>query len=372
MTGLGLLALVLIVPAFLYALNEQLKKSHKRSLIKQAQLFMQAAQSRKGLEVVATKLFLKASEKAFYSSSATLLETRTVSDLGAATASIKVSKSIRVGAIGGRSTPIQEWARLDAGELVVTGQRVIFNGSTVNRTLPLDNILTLECTVYGVELSAEGQKKKMVFEVENPLIAQAVIQLCRQADDPSDLSQAKIRLQIEGADSAASTADADPAKQQEKKRRSPLVYVIVALLLVAASYALVYNDTRRAPSQGVEQTPVPASEAPVVGTQAGHEGMPTKVGECKDTRIATIQTRLIGVADSGSLATFENGGMQVSYDRVDEIEKSLVGDDVSVCVVSLPVDCPPDDARGIVYKTTNKRTQGTWTLPDSSHQCGGL
>ena len=50
---------------------------------------------------------------------------------------------------------------------------------------------------------------------------------------------------------------------------------------------------------------------------------------------------------------------------------SRPGDVVRVCLVSIPRPCPPGDKRGRVYKTTNLRTHGEWTLPDSEHSCGG-
>jgi hypothetical protein len=56
---------------------------------------------------------------------------------------------------------------------------------------------------------------------------------------------------------------------------------------------------------------------------------------------------------------------------VREVDESRPGDRVSMCLVSIPKDCPPGDDRGRTYKATNKRTGHTWTLPDSEHMCGG-
>jgi hypothetical protein len=74
---------------------------------------------------------------------------------------------------------------------------------------------------------------------------------------------------------------------------------------------------------------------------------------------------------SGSAIVFANGGYQVSYEQEAAVDRSRPGDPVRICLVSIPKDCPPGDDRGRVYKTTNLRTHGSWTLPDAEHMCGG-
>jgi hypothetical protein len=99
--------------------------------------------------------------------------------------------------------------------------------------------------------------------------------------------------------------------------------------------------------------------------------LPKKVGDCVNTTIKSVGTRLDGVPDSGSAVSFANGGYQVGYDRVPAIEQSKRGDPVSMCLVSVPQNCPKGDDRGRTYRTTNQRTHQSWTLADSSHSCGG-
>jgi hypothetical protein len=98
--------------------------------------------------------------------------------------------------------------------------------------------------------------------------------------------------------------------------------------------------------------------------------LPTVVGTCAETNIEEIGTRL-GTPESGSVVSFVNGGVQISYDPVSGIINSQVGDPVNVCLVFVPQDCPPGDDRGKIYRTTNLRTGESWELPDSQHSCGG-
>jgi hypothetical protein len=76
-------------------------------------------------------------------------------------------------------------------------------------------------------------------------------------------------------------------------------------------------------------------------------------------------------SSSGTLVTFANGGLQVSYQWHGAVARSRVGDQVRMCLIEIPEDCPPGDARGKVYTSTNLRTREAWTLSDSQHLCGG-
>jgi hypothetical protein len=110
---------------------------------------------------------------------------------------------------------------------------------------------------------------------------------------------------------------------------------------------------------------------------AAADPLPTQIGQCTNTTIKDVTNRLQDgvskqpIPGSGSAVDFANGGYQVSYDTITAITQSRAGDPVTMCLVSLPTGCPAGDNRGITYKTTNQRTHGTWTLPDSEHMCGG-
>jgi hypothetical protein len=113
------------------------------------------------------------------------------------------------------------------------------------------------------------------------------------------------------------------------------------------------------------------------GGPAAAAPLPTRIGQCSRTAVSRIGQRLEdastgrSIPGSGSAVQFANGGYQVSYDEIPQIARSRPGDPVRICLVSVPQNCPPGDARGRVYKTTNLRTRQSWTLPDSEHSCGG-
>lgn len=108
-------------------------------------------------------------------------------------------------------------------------------------------------------------------------------------------------------------------------------------------------------------------------------GLPVRVAQCTRTKISAIGDRFGQVLkrpasdtdDTGSGVSFADGGSQVSYSFVPELARSAIGDDVLVCLVSIPQDCPKGDDRGKIYSTTDIRTGGSWQMPDSEHGCGG-
>jgi hypothetical protein len=125
-------------------------------------------------------------------------------------------------------------------------------------------------------------------------------------------------------------------------RKSTLVIIVTAILLFAA-----------------------------IPLKSPAESIPTKVGQCTNTRVVKVGTRLEDVAGSGTAVNFSNGISLISYDTVPQAEESKPGDKVKICLKSIPKNCPPNDDRGRVYTVTNLRTKKKFTLPDSQHQCGG-
>ncbi len=110
--------------------------------------------------------------------------------------------------------------------------------------------------------------------------------------------------------------------------------------------------------------------------------LPTSIDECKNTYVKDVLYRLsapdengvyIPIRNSGSAISYTNGAYQVSYKFVPALHKSQRGDEVRLCLTSIP-DCSrakPNDKRGKRYLATNLRTGASWELPDSQHMCGG-
>jgi len=117
-----------------------------------------------------------------------------------------------------------------------------------------------------------------------------------------------------------------------------------------------------------------AAGPPTVVSEQTHR--PEHIGQCFTTRVAKVETRLEdekghAIAGSGSAISLADGHYTVGYDQLPAIDRSRVGDTVTLCVVALPSDCPAGDTRGIEYHGRNLRTGLTWKAYDSEHLCGG-
>lgn len=48
-----------------------------------------------------------------------------------------------------------------------------------------------------------------------------------------------------------------------------------------------------------------------------------------------------------------------------------IGDQINVCLVSIPSECPEGDDRGKIYEVTNYKNAKRFTGVDAWHSCGG-
>ncbi len=102
---------------------------------------------------------------------------------------------------------------------------------------------------------------------------------------------------------------------------------------------------------------------------------PNRVGECVKTRVRAVTTRFgepvtYENQDAGTAIEFENGSFQISYTR-DELYGIESGQEVVICLMSRPHDCPDGDSRGDYFLTVSRDTGTQWELSDHPHMCGG-
>lgn len=174
------------------------------------------------------------------------------------------------------------------------------------------------------------------------------------------------------------------------KRLVAGILVLAVLLLVVGRFASSQKAIESAAPDNVEMPAEEAMGTPVtalptlpptlepdaiakieIPKQAERNKLPRIVGDCVHTSIKEISSRLQGVPESGSAVEYENGIYGVDYEMISSVSESRTGDPIRLCLISVPKNCPAGDDRGKVYSATNIRTQGSWSLADASHQCGG-
>lgn len=121
-----------------------------------------------------------------------------------------------------------------------------------------------------------------------------------------------------------------------------------------------------------------AVSEPAAAAGPAADVLPTKVGECTEATITELSdywgkklsARKQEIDQGVAIGSATREG-QYSHESYPAVVQSKVGDKVKMCLISIPSKCPPGDNRGRVYKTTNLRTNQSWSLPDDIHSCGG-
>ena len=224
-------------------------------------------------------------------------------------------------------------------------------------------------------LLAAMMKAQLAAQVSNLEQAKALID--RMA---ADLERMTIEVEAAGTDQTKIKAIGDKFKAQAEGMKSEGEELRKRLTEAENKELEEYAKEKISPLTGrllaammkaqmTAQQPAPAT-APAPAPDRSRE-MPVKIGQCVFTSIESVGYRMEGETDSGVAISFANGGFQVSYSSDRAALQSKKGDPVKFCLVSKPKGCPPGDDRGREYKTTNLRTNKSWTMPDSQHGCGG-
>jgi hypothetical protein len=103
----------------------------------EARSFLKNIQIKNALPEAYTNLMLKNGESAYYSDDVDLYETRSVRTSTTGYTGVRVMKGVYIGGARGTSTSSQEWTCVASGKLVITNQRLVFDGDKNDRNIPL-------------------------------------------------------------------------------------------------------------------------------------------------------------------------------------------------------------------------------------------
>ena len=172
-------------------------KPRSQLLTDNARAFVESLKQTKSLATVQTKIILKKGETAYYSESSKLFETRAVRHYQSGSAGMRVMKGVYIGGSRGKSISNEEWKHIDDGTLIITNKRLVFDGFSQNRNFNLSKIMSVSQGLDKIEVSIENRQKSLVFDCSNPIICSTVIHICAQAENPSDLTDVNLDIQIQ-------------------------------------------------------------------------------------------------------------------------------------------------------------------------------
>ncbi len=182
----------------IYCLHMILRALRKRVRIgvqiRRAKRFLATVKKRKGLSPISTGLTLGKAEDAFMEDVCTLNETRSERQYESRGIGFRIAKGVYVGGTRGRSISTPRMTRIDSGRLTLTNKRLVFDGRTEDRIIPLTKIVSVNALMDAIEVSTEGRQRSMYFTVRDPLIWAALIRILTAAEDPANVREEDLNI----------------------------------------------------------------------------------------------------------------------------------------------------------------------------------
>jgi len=191
----ALITFMLSIITWAYRLKEA-KREKLQVLKANAENYVATVKLAKSLPVIKTSIFLDNGEHGFLDEAAQLSETHSVRQSVGSGVGFRVMKGVYVGGYSGRSESHREWRRLDQGKLILTSQKIVFNGDKENRVLQLKDLVAINIYTYGIELSTQKRTKSSLFRVQNPYIWGAAINIIKGVKDPLHLESVNLDIKI--------------------------------------------------------------------------------------------------------------------------------------------------------------------------------
>ena len=170
-----------IVGLLTFGITYAIVQRHRRKLMEQraAEQYQKwrASMERLGeLPPCNIGLRLMSDETGYLKARATLCETRSVRNSTHTGGAIRIAKGITIGRGYSSSESHEEWRAITPGVLYVTNKRIIFDGTTQNRTIKLKDLLSVQAGLTQVAISTTNRQKTMIFDGLNGQIVRDVIE----------------------------------------------------------------------------------------------------------------------------------------------------------------------------------------------------
>lgn len=149
--------------------STQMAKTY--SNVTELQDYIDAVKKNGKIPPIKTSLILKNDEEAYLEDFVKLYEIRGASKLDRLYVGARVMKGIYVGGSTGVSRRFDELREIDAGKIVLTNKRIIFDGKFNNRIMDLDKIISIELYDDGFEIATEDKRQSQLYGgVKNPFL----------------------------------------------------------------------------------------------------------------------------------------------------------------------------------------------------------
>ncbi len=194
----------LIVYTFQSIEREKQQQKIDQWMIAQYQVWRKSTERRGYLPTRQVSLQLMNGEIGYMQHSAVLVETRSVRNSTHTGGAVRIAKGITLARGYSTSESHDEWRAISFGTLIITNQRVVFNGEMQNRTMKIKDILSVQAATTQIAISVSTRQKTMLFDGVNGLIVRDVINLVTAGGSEN---QSHHGTQIEDDDYPQTTED---------------------------------------------------------------------------------------------------------------------------------------------------------------------
>lgn len=189
----GLVGLVTLLPFVLFIILYKIIKKKMYSVsvkkqIEEANAYVSVIKNKSSLPSVETTLLLPKGETAIIQGICILLEPKSVRYSKRSGNSIRVS-NFSVNSGTGISWSEEIVSKIDAGTLTLTDKRLIFDGSKMDRTILIKDIVSAKTNQYGIEISTSKRQKSMIFTVPSPLKWEICLKIICKVENPFNITE---------------------------------------------------------------------------------------------------------------------------------------------------------------------------------------
>lgn len=192
-SGAWKIILVIVGICCVLAMSASKNKGKK---IARAKRFLADVKAKKGFTPIRTNLILNTGEQAFLETTCTLYEARSVRTRQSTDMGFGMAKELFFGTGKSRYVSIPTRTQIDAGRLTLTSKRLVFDGRSVDRSIPLSKIMSVHPLSNALEVSTETRGKSMYFAIADPLIWAKAIRIFAAVPNPTALNEVDLNIQL--------------------------------------------------------------------------------------------------------------------------------------------------------------------------------
>ena len=182
---LAIVVFFFVLDAIRSYMNKGKSEDRVKRMATDAKMFFASLEHRSRLPTMAVDIVLKSGEFGIFQEPSILYESRSYRVFGGGATRVA---GVYIG--GGASEAQQRLKEIDSGKIILTNQRLVFDGQLENRVLNLKDVVSATPWTDAIEVGSSRKQKSQIYTVENPLIWAPMIQMLASGKLPVSTREA--------------------------------------------------------------------------------------------------------------------------------------------------------------------------------------